>query len=66
MAIEEIVAGLKEQGLDDVGIESALKDMLENGEITQEDYDKALAMLAGGSNPQMTEEEKEDQVFGKI
>lgn len=66
MGIEEIVAGLKEQGLDDAGVESALKEMLEKGEITQEDYDKALAMLTDSSDASSDDAEKElaEKLYG--
>lgn len=45
MSIEEIVKGLKEQGLGEEEAMSALKEMLEKGEITEEDFQKALEML---------------------
>ena len=61
MSIEEIVAGLKEQGLDAAGIEAALKEMLEKGEITQEDFDKALSMLS-----EKSEEEKEKELAEEL
>lgn len=63
MGIEEIIAGLKEQGLDDAGIESALKEMLEKGEITQEDLDKALALLGSSES---SDEEQEKTLAGKL
>lgn len=63
MGIEEIIAGLKEQGLDDAGIESALKEMLEKGEITQEDLDKALALLGSSES---SDEEQEKALAGKL
>jgi uncharacterized protein YqgQ len=64
MKIEEIVAGLKEQGLDEAAIQASLSEMLEKGEITQEDYDKALAMIA--QEPVESEEQKEERIFGKL
>ena len=45
MSIEEIVEGLKKQGLDEAAAEAALKEMLDKGEITQEDFDRALELL---------------------
>ena len=45
MSIEEIVKGLKEQGLGEEECMASLKEMLEKGEITQEDFDKALEMF---------------------
>ena len=45
MSIEEIVEGLKKQGLDEEAAMAALKEMLEKGEITQEDFDKAVELL---------------------
>ncbi len=45
MSIEEIVEGLKKQGLDKEAAMAALKEMLDKGEITQEDFDKAVEML---------------------
>lgn len=45
MSIEEIVEGLKKQGLDEEAAMAALKEMLDKGEITQEDFDKAVEML---------------------
>ena len=45
MSIEEIVEGLKKQGLDEEAAMAALKEMLEKGEITQEDFEKAVELL---------------------
>ena len=45
MSIEEIVEGLKKQGLDEEACMAALKEMLDKGEITQEDFEKAVEML---------------------
>jgi len=71
MAIEEIVAGLQEQGLNADELAKALAEMLEKGEITQEDYDKALAMIAEQPAEELpeqeeNEEEKMARVFGNI
>lgn len=64
MSIEEIVAGLKEQGLDDAGIEASLKEMLEKGEISQEDYDKAIAMLGNSVSQEEEEKKLAEQLYG--
>lgn len=64
MSIEEIVAGLKEQGLDDAGIDASLKEMLEKGEITQEDYDKAIAMLGNTVSPEEEEKKAAEEMYG--
>ena len=45
MSIEEIVEGLKKQGLDEEACMESLREMLEKGEITQEDFDKAVELL---------------------
>lgn len=45
MQIEEIVAKLQDEGLEKEAIIESLKEMLEKGEISQEDFDKALGML---------------------
>jgi uncharacterized membrane protein len=55
MNIEEIVKGLKEQGLDDEAAMSALKEMLEKQEISEEDFQKAVELLKGAAE----DEEKE-------
>lgn len=55
MNIEEIVKGLKEQGLDEEHCEAALKEMLDKGEITEEDFNRALELLKTAED----DEEKE-------
>lgn len=55
MSIEEIVEGLKKQGLDEEAAEAALKEMLEKGEITEEDFSKAMELLKTAED----DEEKE-------
>ena len=45
MSIEEIVKGLKEQGLGEEEAMAALQEMLDKGEITEEDFQKAMEML---------------------
>ena len=45
--IEEIVASLKQQGLGNDEILNALSEMLKEGKITEEDFQKAKDMLEG-------------------
>ncbi len=58
MSIEEIVKGLKEQGMEDEAVKAALQEMLEKGEITEEDFQKALELLE--SVPAEEEAESEE------
>jgi len=60
MNIEEIVNGLKEQGLDEAACEAALKEMLDKGEITEEDFNRALELLKG------VEEDEEKELAKKL
>lgn len=62
MSIEEIVEGLKKQGLDEEAAEAALKEMLEKGEITQEDFDRAMELLKTAENDE--EEELAKKLYG--
>ena len=55
MQIEEIVAKLQEQGLDREAIEASLKEMLEKGEITEEDLQKAIQMLESSEEKALAE-----------
>lgn len=45
--IEELVASFKKQGLGNDEILNALAEMLKEGKITEEDFEKAKAMLEG-------------------
>ena len=45
--IEEIVKNLKEEGLENDEILKALEQMLDEGKITEEDYEKAKDLLEG-------------------
>ena len=45
MNIENIVNGLLEQGLDVESAVKALQEMLQKGEITEEDLNKAVELL---------------------
>ena len=60
MNIEEIVKGLKEQGLDDEAAMAALKEMLDKQEISEEDYQKAVELLKGVA------EDKEKELAKKL
>lgn len=60
MSIEEIVKGLKEQGLGEEEAMAALKEMLEKGEITEEDFQKAMEMLKS------SEEDEERKLAEKL
>lgn len=62
MPIEEIVAKLQEQGLEKEAIVASLKEMLEKGEISEEDLAKAMQMLEGA----VSEEEEEKEVAKKL
>lgn len=45
--IEELVAELKNEGLENDEILKALEEMLNEGKITEEDYEKAKDLLEG-------------------
>lgn len=60
MNIEEIVKGLKEQGLGEEEATAALKEMLEKGEITEEDFQHALELL------KTSEEDEERKLAEKL
>ena len=60
MSIEEIVKGLKEQGLGEEEAMAALQEMLEKGEITEEDFQKAVEML------KTSEEDEERKLAEKL
>lgn len=60
MNIEEIVAGLKEQGLGEEEAMAALKEMLDKGEITEDDFNKALELL------KKSEEDEERELAEKL
>ena len=60
MSIEEIVEGLKKQGLDEEAAEAALKEMLEKGEITQEDFGRAMELL------KKAEDDEEQELAKKL
>lgn len=62
MSIEEIVKGLKEQGLQEEEIKKSLQEMLDKGEITQEDFDKAMAMF--GQSTEDEEKELAKKLYG--
>lgn len=62
MNIEEIVKGLKEQGLDEQAATAALKEMLEKGEITEEDFQKAMELLK--TSEQDEERELAEKLYG--
>lgn len=68
MGIEEIINDLTSQGLKPEQILESLKQMLSEGKITQEDLDKAMAILnGGGANPtpaEPTDEEKAGKLLG--
>jgi len=63
MNIEEIVKGLKEQGLDDAAVEASLKEMLEKGEISEEDFRKAVEMLH--LNEEQHDDEEDEKELAK-
>lgn len=58
--IEEIIADLKEEDLDDEAIKAKLDEMLEEGEITQEEYDNGIALLEEPVSPEEEEQEEKD------
>ena len=60
MNIEEIVKGLKEQGLGEEEAKAALQEMLDKGEITEEDFKKAMELLAA------SEEDEERKLAEKL
>jgi len=63
MNIEEIVNGLKEQGLGEEEAMAALQEMLQKGEITEEDFQKAMEMLKTSS---VAEEDEEKALAKKL
>lgn len=62
MSIEEIVKGLKEQGLGEEEALKALQEMLERGEITEEDFNKAVEMLKTSEGDE--ERELAEKLYG--
>lgn len=62
MSIEEIVEGLKKQGLDEEAAMSSLKEMLDKGEITQEDFERAMELLKTAENDE--EQELAKKLYG--
>lgn len=56
--IEEILKSLKEEGLSDEEIDKALKTMVEEGKIGEDDYVKAHELLENGANEEKAEAEK--------
>lgn len=63
MSIEEIVKGLKEQGMEDEAVKAALQEMLEKGEITEEDFQKALELLE--SVPAEEEQAESEEAYAE-
>ena len=57
MNLEELIAQLKSEGLDNEKILASLEQMVAEGKITPEDLEKAKSMLIDSST--LTEEEKE-------
>ena len=62
MNIEEIVKGLKEQGLGEEEAMAALQEMLQKGEITEEDFQKAMEMLKSSEKDE--ERELAEKLYG--
>lgn len=62
MNIEEIVKGLKEQGLGQEEAQAALQEMLQKGEITEEDFQKAMEMLKSSEDDE--ERELAEKLYG--
>lgn len=57
MNLEELIAQLKSEGLDNEKILASLEQMVAEGKITPEDLEKAKSMLIDSST--LTDEEKE-------
>lgn len=57
MNLEELIAQLKSEGLDNEKILASLEQMVAEGKLTPEDLEKAKSMLIDSST--LTEEEKE-------
>lgn len=57
MNLEELIAQLKSEGLDNEKILASLEQMVAEGKLTTEDLEKAKSMLIDSST--LTEEEKE-------
>ena len=66
MNIEQLIADLKSQGLDNEKIIASLEQMVQEGKMSPEDLEKAKAMLSNSSMEQSPEEEKADaeKLFG--
>lgn len=62
MNIEEIVKGLKEQGLGEEEATAALQEMLDKGEITEEDFQKAMELLKTSEDDE--ERELAEKLYG--
>ena len=68
MEIENLLADFKAQGLPPEQVMASLKQMLEEGKIVQEDYDKAVALMQPAQptapiNPAL-EKEQAGKLFG--
>ena len=57
MNLEELIAQLKSEGLDNEKILASLEQMVAEGKLTPEDLEKAKSMLIDSST--LTDEEKE-------
>lgn len=64
MNVEQIVSDLKSQGLDCEKILLSLKQMVDEGKLTPEDFEKAKELL--NCKKEEVDEEKEKQDAGKL
>ena len=66
MNIEQLIADLKSQGLEDKKILASLEQMVQEGKLTPEDLEKAKQILSGTPASPQVDEEKEKKEAGKL
>ena len=66
MNIEQLIADLKSQGLEDEKILVSLEQMVQEGKLTPEDLEKAKQILGGSPATPPVDEAKEKEEAGKL
>lgn len=64
MNIEQLIADLKSQGLDNEKILASLEQMVQEGKLSPEDLEKAKAMLLGEGQTPEQEKADAENLFG--
>lgn len=65
--VEKLIAEMREQGADDNQILEALSQMVQEGKITEEDFEHAKGLLSAGKDiaeDEAKEKEKAEELFG--